>query len=65
MKKFILLLLVTFVTSCAKSTPLQNNIVCPCQIIYGRETDWDVISDDLARNIYKHNIACESFITNS
>ena len=27
--------------------------------IYGRNTDWDIISDDLARNIYRHNLMCE------
>jgi hypothetical protein len=29
--------------------------------IYGRATDWDVISDDLARNIYRHNRLCEEY----
>ena len=31
-----------------------------CQKIYGRESDWHVISDDLARNIYRHNLICEN-----
>lgn len=30
----------------------------PCIPIYGRATDWDIISDDLARNIYRHNLMC-------
>lgn len=30
-----------------------------CVPIYGRETDWRVISDDLARNIYRHNRMCD------
>ena len=29
--------------------------------IYGRANDWDVISDDLARNIYRHNRLCEQY----
>ncbi|MBO7508864.1 MAG: hypothetical protein J6T57_01120 [Alphaproteobacteria bacterium] len=33
---------------------------CPCDAIYGRASDWDVISDDLARNIYQHNLMCET-----
>lgn len=30
-----------------------------CTPIYGRASDWNIISDDLARNIYKHNQLCE------
>ncbi|MBE6459715.1 MAG: hypothetical protein E7009_01895 [Alphaproteobacteria bacterium] len=50
-----------FVVSCTKNTPLPNNACAPmvCNPIYGRATDWDVISDDLARNIYRHNRTCE------
>lgn len=61
MKKFIIWGLLIFVPSCAKNIPLKNDCVCPCQIIYGRKSDWNVISDDLARNIYKHNTLCETF----
>ena len=52
-----------FVTSCDGNIPLRNRAaaeVCPCEFIYGRDSDWDVISDDLARNIYRHNLICES-----
>lgn len=55
-----------FVTSCADNTPLQNRAAvapqCPCVPIYGRASDWGVISDDLARNIYRHNKICENKI---
>jgi hypothetical protein len=56
-----------FVASCAKNTQLPNNICAPimCVPIYGRATDWDVISDDLARNIYRHNILCEKYTKGS
>lgn len=49
------------VASCARDTQLPNNVCVPivCRPIYGRAGDWDVISDDLARNIYKHNLFCE------
>lgn len=30
-----------------------------CTPIYGKKTDWNRISDDLARNIYRHNKMCE------
>ena len=52
-----------FVASCAKNTQLPNNLCAPimCVPIYGRATDWDVISDDLARNIYRHNKLCEEY----
>ena len=49
-----------FVASCAINTPLQNNYVCGCDIIYGRASDWENISDDLVRNIYEHNLNCEN-----
>ena len=42
--------------SCAKNTPLVNSV--ECVPIYGRKNDWVVISDDLARNIYRHNMIC-------
>lgn len=54
------MVLTIFVASCAKNTPLQNNVCAPvvCMPIYGRVGDWDIISDDLARNIYRHNKMC-------
>ena len=54
--------LVIFVASCAQDKPSQNNICTPnvCQKIYGRESDWDTISDDLVLNIYRHNLMCEN-----
>ncbi len=63
MHRFIILVLGVFVASCAKNTPLPNNDCGPavmevCRPIYGRAHDWDVISDDLARNIYRHNKMC-------
>lgn len=48
-----------FVASCAINTQSQNRALCDCSIIYGRTTDWEQISDDLARNIYEHNLKCE------
>ena len=51
-----------FVASCTTNTQLQNRGLCDCEIIYGRKSDWDIISDDLARNIYKHNLKCEQKI---
>lgn len=48
-----------FVASCAINTQSKTDSVCDCEIIYGRAQDWDLISDDLARNIYKHNLKCE------
>ena len=48
-----------FVASCAINTRLPNKPQYVCEIIYGRTNDWDVISDDLARNIYEHNLNCE------
>ena len=52
-----------FVASCAKNTQLSSNVCAPimCVPIYGRVNDWDVISDDLARNIYRHNKLCEEY----
>lgn len=31
-----------------------------CDTIRGRANDWNIISDDLARNIYRHNLMCEN-----
>ncbi len=55
--------LVIFVASCAKNTQLPNNVCAPvvCVPIYGRADDWGVISDDLARNIYRHNKLCAEY----
>lgn len=52
-----------FGVSCAKNTQLPNNVCAPiiCTPIYGHEYDWDVISDDLVRNIYRHNKQCEEY----
>lgn len=54
-----------FVTACACNTqsPIDTDgaqiiIQQVCEPIYGRESDWGVISDDLARNIYRHNRLC-------
>ncbi len=60
MKLFIRLGLLIFVASCAINTQSKNRVLCDCEIIYGREQDWEKISDDLARNIYKHNLKCEN-----
>lgn len=56
-------MLAIFVTSCARSTqsPIDSCATILCQPIYGRATDWENISDDLARNIYKHNTICEEY----
>ena len=59
MKWYIKLVLGTFVASCAINTPSQNRAVYDCDIIYGHIDDWKNISDDLARNIYEHNLKCE------
>ena len=50
-----------FVTSCAGNTQSQIDSCTKilCEPIYGRANDWNVISDDLARNIYRHNRTCE------
>lgn len=47
-----------FVVGCAKNIPCAINY---CEPIYGQANDWNVISDDLARAIYKHNMMCENF----
>ncbi len=65
MTKFIKLGLMMFVASCAINTQSQNRGLSNCDIIYGRDSDWKSISDDLARNIYKHNLYCENLINNS
>ena len=57
MPKFIVWVSLIFVTSCAQNTQLP--IDAGCDVIYGRVYDWDAISDDLARNIYRHNLMCE------
>ena len=61
MQKPLIVVLLIFVASCTKNTPLQNNVCAQfvCNPIYGRESDWGNISDDLARNIYRHNRMCE------
>jgi hypothetical protein len=65
MKKLIILAPLTFATACAQSTlsgidaPLAARQIC--EPIYGRAADWAVISDDLARNIYRHNRICETW----
>lgn len=59
MQKFIGLVLIIFVTSCAQNTQLPIEPNCTCDIIFGHTKDWDIISDDLARNIYRHNKMCE------
>lgn len=53
--------LLIFGASCTKNTQLPNNICSEimCMPIYGRESDWHTISDDLARNIYRHNRMCD------
>lgn len=65
MQKLIIPLCAIFVASCAKNTQSVNSdicttAICSCNIIYGLASDWDVISDELARNIYRHNKMCES-----
>ena len=63
MQKLLIVGLMIFVTACVKNTPSQISN-CPrvlCQPVYGRRSDWDVISDDLARNIYRHNKICEEY----
>lgn len=59
MKLYIKLVWVIFVASCTINTPSQNSANYDCDIIYGRKLDWEIISDDLARNIYEHNLKCE------
>ncbi|MCL2629348.1 MAG: hypothetical protein FWD33_01495 [Alphaproteobacteria bacterium] len=55
MKKLIPALLAIFAASCARNTP---SVISYCEPIYGRAVDWEVISDDLARAIYRHNLIC-------
>lgn len=53
-----------FAGCCAQNIPSPNDMVVikqVCEPIYGRASDWDNISDDLARNIYRHNRQCEEF----
>ena len=59
MIRFIKLGWVIFVASCTINTQSQNRAICDCDTIYGHASDWENISDDLARNIYKHNLKCE------
>ena len=62
MKKALIPVFAIFVTSCAQNIPSQNKDAIygiSCDIIRGRADDWDVISDDLIRNIYMHNLMCE------
>ena len=54
-----MLVLMIFVTSCAQNTQLPIEPNCTCDLIFGHTKDWDIISDDLARNIYRHNKMCE------
>ena len=56
-----MLVLMIFVTSCAQNTQLPTNHMCDCDLIFGHSNDWNVISDDLARNIYRHNKMCETY----
>ena len=60
MIKFLKLGWLIFGASCAINTQSQNRPLCNCDIIYGRISDWENISDDLARNIYRHNLKCEN-----
>ncbi len=52
-----------FVTSCTGNTQskIDSCTKILCEPIYGRANDWNVISDDLARNIYRHNKMCEEY----
>ncbi|MBQ3785308.1 MAG: hypothetical protein II843_02850 [Alphaproteobacteria bacterium] len=59
MIRFIKLGCAIFVASCTINTPSRNSAIYNCDIIYGHASDWDVISDDLARNIYEHNLKCD------
>lgn len=60
---FLIPALVIFVASCARNTQSPIDVCVPvmCTPIYGRAADWDVISDDLARNIYRHNRMCAEY----
>ena len=59
MLKFLGPVLVIFVTSCAQNTQFPTEQQYNCDLIFGHNSDWDVITDDLARNIYRHNKTCE------
>ena len=61
MQKLFIVGLTIFVGACTKHTPLQIDSCAQitCVPIYGRARDWEIISDDLARNIYRHNKLCE------
>lgn len=61
-KRHIVLVLLILGSGCTTDIPLQNNCDCVCEPIYGRQSDWENISDDLARNIYKHNLTCEKMV---
>lgn len=67
MQKQLIGLLMIFGVSCTRNIPLQNDVCVPivCQSIYGRATDWDIISDELARNIFRHNEMCQKLINDS
>jgi hypothetical protein len=56
MTKRTLLLLAIFASGCANVIPSQ---ISYCEPIYARAEDWIVISDDLARAIYRNNMMCE------
>lgn len=64
MQKLLILTLILCGAGCAKTTQLPNNVCAPivCRPIYGRASDWDKISDDLARNIYRHNKMCKALL---
>ena len=66
MRKLSLVGLMIFVSACARNTPSQIDSCTRmmCTPIYGRANDWKVISDDLARNIYRHNKLCEEYNKN-
>ena len=63
MKILLIVPLMIFAASCARNTQLQTDVKANllCRPIYGRANDWNCISDDLARNIYKHNKMCEEY----
>ncbi len=58
------MILCMFVIGCAKNTPQNNvsNLLIArqiCEPIYGTGKDWDCISENMARQIYRHNRKCE------
>ncbi|HIU65759.1 MAG TPA: hypothetical protein IAC63_03940 [Candidatus Enterousia avicola] len=59
MKKFLILGCSIFVVSCGSTIQSQTSCNQICTPIYGHEEDWNLISDDLARNIYRHNLLCK------